>query len=74
MVPAEEAAGGHGAVRERLCTCTEHHTALPVSYSPLMVKVAGGTSESLSYQQAKKVLTQSTSLAEMLLFLQPVKY
>lgn len=68
MVPAEGATGGHGAVRERLCTCMEHHTALSVSYSPLIVKVADGTSETLSYQPPKQeVLTQSTSLSEMFL-------
>lgn len=43
-------------------------TALSASYSPLMVKVAGGTSETLSYQPPKQeVLTQSTALSKMLL-------
>lgn len=46
-VPMVGAAGSHEAVRQWIWTCIEHHTALPLSYSPLMVKIAGGTSETL---------------------------
>lgn len=35
-------------------TCMDHHTALSVSYSPLMVKVVDSTSETLSYQPPKQ--------------------